>query len=246
MDRMIFISMSGAKEIMNAQAINTNNLANSGTTGFRADYEASISRQVYGPGHPSRVYASVDDAGIDFNKGTIVSTGRELDMAINGEGWFAVQSPDGGEAYTRAGDLHIDSLGRLQNSAGNLVLGNNGPISVPQYARINFGSDGTVSIVPLGESAETLAVIDRIKLVNPEIQQMRKGADGLMRLDNGATAIADAGVSMVTGSLESSNVNSVESMVRMIELARQYEAHIKLMRAAEDNDRAAAQIMQMS
>ena len=246
MDRMIFISMSGAKEIMNAQTINTNNLANSGTTGFRADFESSLSRPVYGAGYPSRVYASVDDSGVDFNKGTIVSTGRELDMAINGEGWFAVQSPDGSEAYTRAGDMHIDSLGRLTNGAGNLILGNNGPISIPQYARINFGADGTVSIVPLGESAETLAVIDRIKLVNPEMQQMQKGADGLMRLDNGESAVADAEVSTVSGSLESSNVNSVESMVRMIELARQYEAHIKLMRAAEDNDKAAAQILQMS
>ncbi len=246
MDRMIFISMSGAKEIMNAQTINTNNLANSSTTGFRADFESSLSRPVYGAGYPSRVYASVSDAGVDFDKGSIISTGRELDMAINGEGWFAVQSADGSEAYTRAGDMHIDSLGRLQNGAGNLIMGNNGPVSIPQYARINFGSDGTISIVPLGESAETLAVIDRIKLVNPDMQQMNKGADGLMRLDNGVPAVADAGVSTVSGSLESSNVNSVESMVRMIELARQYEAHIKLMRAAEDNDKAAARIIQMS
>jgi flagellar basal-body rod protein FlgF len=246
MDRMIFISMSGAKEIMNAQAINSNNLANSGTTGFRADFESSMSRPVYGAGYPSRVYASVDDTGVDFNKGTIVSTGRELDMAINGEGWFAVQSADGSEAYTRAGDMHIDSLGRLTNGAGNLMLGNNGPISIPPHDRINFGSDGTISVVPLGESAETLAVIDRIKLVNPDIQQMHKGADGLMRLDSGAPAVADAEVSTVSGSLESSNVNTVESMVRMIELARQYEAHIKLMRTAEDNDKAAAQILQMS
>jgi flagellar basal-body rod protein FlgF len=142
--------------------------------------------------------------------------------------------------------MHIDSLGRLTNGAGNLMLGNNGPISIPPHDRINFGSDGTISVVPLGESAETLAVIDRIKLVNPDIQQMHKGADGLMRLDNGAPAVADAEVSTVSGSLESSNVNTVESMVRMIELARQYEAHIKLMRTAEDNDKAAAQILQMS
>ncbi len=246
MDRMIFIAMSGAKEAMSAQALNSNNLANSGTTGFRADFHTSLSQQVYGPGHPSRVYATAQDGGADLNNGSIISTGRDLDMAINGDGWFAVQASDGSEAYTRAGDLRIDTLGRLKNGAGNVVLGNKGPISIPQHAKINFGADGTISIQPLGDNPDTMVVVDRIKLVNPPREQLRKGADGLMRLDNGTTVRPDAGVSLVSGSLEQSNVNSVAAMVRMIELARQYEAHIKLMRAAEDNDKAAAQIIQMT
>lgn len=246
MDRMIFVAMSGAKEAMSAQALNSNNLANAGTTGFKADFHTSLSQQVYGPGHPSRVYATAQDGGADLNEGSIISTGRELDMAINGDGWFAVQASDGSEAYTRAGDFHIDTLGRLQTSAGNVVLGNNGPISIPQHASINFGADGTVSIQPLGDTPETMVVLDRIKLVNPALEQLQKGSDGLMRLENGKPSQPDANVSIVSGSLEQSNVNSVASMVRMIELARQYEAHIKLMRAAEDNDKAAAQIIQMS
>ena len=246
MDRMIFIAMSGAKEAMSAQALNSNNLANAGTTGFRADFHTSLSQQVYGPGHPSRVYATAQEGGADFNKGGIISTGRDLDMAINGDGWFAVQAADGSEAYTRAGDFHIDTLGRLTNSAGNVVLGNKGPISIPQHAKINFGADGTISIQPLGDTPETMVVLDRIKLVNPPINQLQKGMDGLMRLENGEAIKPDAKVSIISGSLEQSNVNSVTSMVRMIELARSYEAHIKLMRAAEDNDKAAAQIIQMS
>ena len=246
MDRMIFVAMSGAKEAMSAQAVNSNNLANAGTIGFRADFQTSLSQQVYGPGHPSRVYATAQEGGADMNKGSIISTGRDLDMAINGDGWFAVQAADGSEAYTRAGDFHIDTLGRLKNSAGNVVLGNNGPISIPQHAHINFGSDGTISIQPLGDTPETIVVLDRIKLVNPPLDQLQKGMDGLMRLENGSTSKPDARVSVISGSLEQSNVNSVASMVRMIELARSYEAHIKLMRAAEDNDKAAAQIIQMS
>ncbi|MGB5279425.1 MAG: flagellar basal-body rod protein FlgF [Gammaproteobacteria bacterium] len=246
MDRMIFVAMSGAKEAMSAQAVNSNNLANAGTTGFRADFQTSLSQQVYGPGHPSRVYATAQESGADLNKGSIISTGRELDMAINGDGWFAVQAPDGSEAYTRAGDFHIDTLGRLKNSAGHVVLGNKGPISIPQHAKLNFGADGTVSIQPLGDTPETMVVLDRIKLVNPSLDQLQKGMDGLMHHENGKPLKPDAKVNIISGSLEQSNVNSVASMVKMIELARNYEAHIKLMRAAEDNDKAAAQIIQMS
>ncbi len=246
MDRMLFIAMSGAKETMAAQAINTNNLANVSTTGFRADFQSSLSQQVYGPGYPSRVYASIQDEGVDFTQGSIVSTGRELDMAINGEGWFAVQAADGSEAYTRAGDLKIDNVGRLTNGAGFTVLGNGGPISMPAHAKLDIGSDGTISIQPLGQPVNTLAVIDRIKLVNPSNDQLEKGVDGLMHMRSGQQAVEDGSIRVVSGSLESSNVNSVGALVRMIELARQYETHIKLMQSAEENDRASAEIIKMT
>lgn len=246
MDRMIFIAMSGAKETMTAQAVNSNNLANASTTGYRADFQSSLSQQVFGPGHPSRVYATVTGSGTDLSQGSIISTGRELDMAIQGQGWFAVQTADGSEAYTRAGDLRLDSVGRLTTGAGHALLGNGGPISLPPHAKLDIGADGTISIQPLGQAANTLAVIDRIKLVNPPADQMQKSSDGLMRLTNGDVAQADASVSLVSGSLESSNVNTVGSMVRMIELARQYETHIKLMSTAEENDKAAASMIRMS
>lgn len=246
MDRMLFIAMNGAKETMTAQAINSNNLANASTTGFKADFQSSMSQQVYGPGHPSRVYASVTDAGVDLSSGSVITTGRELDVAINGEGWFAVQAGDGSEAYTRAGDLTIDNLGRLTNGAGNTILGNGGPITVPAHAKLEIGSDGTISIQPIGQPVSTLAVVDRIKLVNPPSDQIEKGVDGLMHLKSGKNALVDAGVRVVAGSLESSNVNTVGALVTMIELARQYETHIKLMQGAEENDRASAEIIKMS
>lgn len=246
MDRMLFVSMSGAKETMAAQAINSNNLANASTAGFRADFESISSHPVYGQTYPSRVYASVEDTGVDFSQGSIVRTGRELDVAINGDGWFAVQAPDGTEAYTRAGDLRIDNFGQLTTGAGHLLLGNGGPIAVPPHGKLEIGADGTISIQPLGQPVNSLAVIDRIKLVNPPITQLQKGTDGLLRFGANQEADADAGVSVVSGSLESSNVNTVGAMIRMLELARQYEAHIKIMSVAEEIDQASSQIVSMN
>jgi len=246
MDRMLFIAMNAAKQTMTAQAINSSNLANANTTGFKADFQNSLSQQVYGPGLPSRVYATVENAGVDVNQGSIVTTGRELDIALDGEGWIAVQSADGSEAYTRAGDLRIDNLGRLTNGAGHAILGEGGPISIPANEKLEVGSDGTVSIRPIGQQVNSLAIIDRIKLINPAKDQMEKGEDGLMRMRNGKKTVADASVKVVSGSLESSNVNTVNTLVRMIELARQYETNIKLMKSAEETDQAAAQIMRMS
>ncbi len=247
MDRMIFVAMSGAREMMKAQAVNTNNLANVSTTGFKADLEVSRSQPVYGPGYADRVYATTEGngQGVDFTPGSIVSTGRELDFAINGNGWFAVQAADGGEAYTRAGNLRVDSLGQLTTAEGHVVLGEGGPISIPSNAKMEIAADGTITVQPIGQAVNSLAVIDRIKLVDPPLEKLSKGHDGLLRLPPGEVAEADAGVTLVSGALESSNVNAVTAMVRMIELARQYESHIKLMNTAEKNDEASAQMIRM-
>ncbi len=246
MDRLLFIAMSGASEITKAQAINTNNLANASTTGFRADFHASLSQQLYGPGYASRVYATAQDAGVNFNPGSLVSTGRDLDVAVNGDGWLAIQAPDGTEAYTRAGNFSVDSLGRLTTGAGYPVIGNGGPITIPAYTKLDIATDGTISILPLGQTADALATVDRLKLVNPDLAGLEKGEDGLIRQKDGGVAVADANIKVISGSLEGSNVNSVSALVRMIELARQYEAQIKVMKNAESNDEASASMIRMS
>ena len=247
MDRMLYVAMSGAKQIMLAQAVNNNNLANVSTAGFRADIDAFRSMPVFGPGYPSRVYTMTERPGTDMSSGALTTTGRELDVAVNGQGWITVQAPDGSEAYTRAGDLRVSVNGQLETGAGHSVMGNGGPIAVPPFEKIEIGSDGTMSILPIGQAPSALAVVDRIKLVNPLQRDMEKGVDGLMRVKNSRGDVApDATVSLAGGVLESSNVNAVEAMVKMIELSRHYETQIKMMRVAQDNDVAATQMMRMS
>lgn len=245
MDHMLYIAMSGAKETMQAQTVNSNNLANASTTGFRADLEAFKTLSVYGPGYDSRAYALTENVNVDFTPGALMATGRDLDVAVNGDGWIAVQAADGMEAYTRAGDFRVDSNGLLTTGAGHPVMGNAGPIAIPPYEKLELGNDGTVTIQPLGQNPNTLAVVDRIKLVNPEFSSLIKGEDGLIRVEGDALAQSDAGVSLITGSLEASNVNGVESMVNMIQLARKFELQVKMMAASEQNDEATAQIMRI-
>lgn len=246
MDRLLYIAMSGASEIMHAQTVNTHNLANANTTGFRADLETFKSLPVSGPGFPSRVYSLAENAAVDFAPGALISTGRDLDVAINGEGWIAVQAVDGSEGYTRAGDLRVDTNGLLTTGAGRPVLGNAGPIAVPPFEKLEIGIDGTLSIQPIGQSPNTLAVVDRIKLVNPEVVNLVKGSDGLIRNEQGEAVAPDASVRLSAGRLESSNVNSVEAMVNMIQLARQFEMQVKMMATAEKNDEATAQLMRLA
>jgi flagellar basal-body rod protein FlgF len=243
MDRFLYISMSGAKETLRAQTVNNHNLANASTTGFRADLSAFQSRAVAGSGYASRAYATNATIGWDASQGALTSTGRDLDVGIQGPGWIAVQGPDGREAYTRAGNLRIDPSGLLQNGAGQTVLGEGGPISVPPHTSLLIGADGTISIVPVGQGPETTSQVGRIKLVNPPAQTLVRGDDGLFRTADGTDAPPDASVRVATGVLESSNVNIADAMVNMIELSRHFDLQVKAMRTAEENAAAAAQLL---
>ena len=243
MDRFLYISMSGAKETLRAQTVNNHNLANASTTGFRADLSAFQSRAVAGSGHASRVYATNSSTGWDQTQGALAATGRDLDVGIHGPGWIAVQGADGREAYTRAGDLRIDPNGMLMNGAGHLVLGDAGPLTVPQHSSLMIGSDGTISIVPLGQGPETTALVGRMKLVNPPAESLTRGDDGLFRIADGTDALPDAAVRLASGVLETSNVNIADAMVNMIELSRHFDLKVKAMRTAEENGAVAAQLL---
>jgi len=243
MDRFLYVSMTGAREALRAQTVNSNNLANSSTTGFRADLSAFQTRAVTGSGHASRAYATNATTGWDDKQGALLSTGRDLDVGVNGSGWIAVQGRDGREAYTRAGDLRVDPSGILMTGAGHPVLGDAGPLSVPPNSSLVVGSDGSISIVPLGQGPETTASVGRIKLVNPAPQTLTRGEDGLFRSKDGVDAPADANVRLASGVLESSNVNVADAMVRMIELARHFDLQVKAMRTAEENAAASAQLL---
>lgn len=246
MDRMLYVAMSGAKQNMLAQAINSNNLANISTTGFRADLAAARSMPLYGgSGHPTRVYSMTEKPGIDFNQGAMSTTGRDLDIAVAGKGFLSVQAPDGSEAYTRAGDLKTDNAGVLQTGAGHIVLGEGGPITIPESAKVNIGKDGTISITQAGEAGGVSTIIDRLKLVNPDVKEIKRSEHGLFVLKNGENADFDESVSVVSGTIETSNVNAAGALVNMIELARQFEMQVKMMKTAEENNAQATQIMKL-
>jgi flagellar basal-body rod protein FlgF len=243
MDRGLYVAMTGAKQIMQAQAVNNHNIANSSTTGFRADGVAFTSEPIYGPGYATRVNAVAGDAGTDFSSGVLMSTSRPLDIAVNGKGFIAVRGADGQEAYTRAGDLQVTASGAVVTSTGFPVLSESGPLTVPPSTQVTIGTDGTVSVVPLGLSAAAQSQVDRIKLVNPSTKDLQKGSDGLLRLKSGGKAKTDETVSIVSGELESSNVNAAQSLVNMIELQRLYELQIKSISSTDQNEQSAQRMM---
>ncbi|MFD2112978.1 flagellar basal-body rod protein FlgF [Thiorhodococcus fuscus] len=235
MDRFLYLAMSGAKETAYGQAINNHNLANATTHGFRQALGDAYTVPDRGPVYDSRDYVQVRDEVIDFSHGALQSTGRDLDLAIEGEGFLAVQAPDGGEAYTRAGNLHIDTTGILRTDRGLPVLGDGGgPIAIPPNESLLIGTDGTITIRPLGSNPNALAAVDRIRLVNPDLATLKRSEDGLIRAENGQAPPADANVRVITGMLETSNVNTVAALTRMIELSRHFETQIKMMETANN------------
>ena len=246
MDRLIYTAMTGAKHILEQQATTSHNLANATTTGFRAQVDQFRAVPVQGAILPTRAFVVDSTTGSDFRGGAIQHTGRELDVAVQGAGWMVVKAADGTEAYTRNGNLKISENGILQTPNGLNVLGDGGPLSIPPGRNIAVAKDGTVSLVPDGSAATGLTSIGRLKLVNPAGADLVRGDDGLFRMKDGTPATADPGVSVISGSLESSNVNVVDEMVNMISLARQFDMHMKLLQNAEANDGKAAQLLSMS
>jgi flagellar basal-body rod protein FlgF len=243
MDRLIYTAMTGARQALERQATTAHNLANATTTGFRAQIDQFRAVPVLGEGSPTRAFVVDATTGADFRAGAIQHTGRDLDVAVQGAGWIAVTAADGSEAYTRNGSLRINENGVLQTGSGLAVVGDGGEIAIPPGRNVVIAKDGTISLVPDGSRATGITTVGRIKLVDPPEDQLVRGDDGLFRLKDGATAEADAKVTLVSGALESSNVNVVSEMVNMISLARQYDLHMKLLQNAEGNDTKAAQLL---
>ncbi len=246
MDRSLYVAMTGATQMMRAQSEVAHNLANADTVGFKAQLSAFEPLPVQGPGMPTRVNGVAFGQGVDTRQGGQIDTGRELDIAVQGNGWIAVQDAQGGEAYTRAGDLRLTAEGMLTDARGNLVMGDGGPISVPQSTQMSVGADGTISVVPMGQTPNTISAVGRIKLVNPAVEDLSLGSDGLMHLAGGATASADPAVTIKSGELESSNVNPSQTLVQMIQLSRQYELQVRAIKSADENAQSASRLLQMT
>src|SRR5580698_7687593 len=246
MDKLLYVAMSGAKETLASQAANNDHLANASTTGFKASLAAFQTRSVNGAGFASRAYATASTVGWNHTDGEQQTTGNALDVAIQGAGFFAVQDQSGAEAYTRAGDLHVDPTGQLMTSGGRPVLSDSGPITLPPATSVTIAADGTVSVVPLGQSPNSVAAVGRMKLINPPTGSIERGTDGLYRSVDGTTPEADANVALSSGVLESSNVNVTGCLVNMIELARRFDVQIKALHTAEEDGQASAKLLQSS
>ncbi len=229
MDRLIYTAMTGASHILQQQASVSQNLANTNTPGFRAAIDTFRAVPIQGEGLPTRTFVVDSTAGADFTPGGLQQTGRELDVGLDGNGSFQVL-PNG----------------ILQTRSGLNVLGDAGPLTIPPDTEVTIAKDGTISTVPSTNQKAGVVVVGRIKLTNPPESQMVRGEDGLFRTRDGNPAEADAKVTVVSGHLESSNVNSVEAMVNMISLARQFDTQMKLLQHADANAKQASTLLNIN
>ncbi|MDP2195270.1 MAG: flagellar basal-body rod protein FlgF [Rhodocyclaceae bacterium] len=248
MDKLIYTAMTGASATLGRQAAVAHNLANVTTHGYRAEEHRLRAAQVQTHNNmpaalPTRAFAVDASTHSDFSEGALMHTGGTYDIALKGRGWIALALPDGSEAYTRNGGFEISENGVMQTRGGIPVQGDGGPITIPPDSRVTIERDGTISVTAAGGAQNTVTVVGRIKLVNPPEADLKRGPDGLFRLNTGDAAPLDEGVKVAAGYLENSNVNPVEQMVAMISLARQFEMQIKLLTNAEMNDRAATQVL---
>ena len=238
MDRLIYLSMAGAKATMQRQDSLANNLANASTTGFRAEMQAFRAVPVRGEGATTRAYVLESTIGHDSRPGAMQATGRNLDVALQGNAWLAVQGLDGTEAYTRAGALEVNAEGVLVTPAGLPVQGDGGPITVGLNAQVEIGADGTITATTGNGRPQN---VGRLKLVTPEAP-LQRGTDGLFRAADGDLP-ADATARVSSGMLEGSNVSPVETMVAMIAAARQFEQQMKALQGAEQRETQAAKLL---
>ena len=247
MDRMIYVGMSGAKQAMEQQASVANNMANVSTPGFRAQINNFRAVPVVGVEAATRAMVVASTPGADLRSGPMMQTGRALDVAVRGDGWLALQMPDGSEAYTRVGNLQVGADGQLTTLDSRPVAGESGPLSVPPGSALVITNEGVVSAIGAGDPAVGAAEVGRLKLVNPPAADLVRGDDGLFRMRaGGAPAQADPNVRLLTGTLEGSNVNPVEVMVDMIANARRFEMHMKTLQTAESNDQQANKLLSSS
>jgi flagellar basal-body rod protein FlgF len=242
MEPILYKAARGALTGFDSQKVTANNMANSNTPGFKADLFVA-QQQLSNQQDPNKAPA-FSKLGINLTQGPLITTGRDLDVAVQGDGWLAVQDSKGKEAYTRAGSLQINASGQLTTASGRVVLGDGGPIAIPAAQSIEIAADGTISIVPVGGKSNELAVLDRLKMVSIAPQNVMKNEEGLMQLKPGTGFSDNSKITLVHGALEGSNVNAVDEMVKMIDSGRGFESHLKIIQHVDENGQKLAQLLQ--
>lgn len=246
MDRLIYSSLAAMRGAMARQATIANNLANVNTAGFRGEFTSAEAEWLKGSGLNGRATVSEDVTGANMTAGAVQSTGRDLDIALNGDALLTVQAPDGSEAYTRRGDLQLTDSGLLTTGDGMPVQGQSGPITLPPADSVSIGKDGQIWIVPQGGDPKSPQAVDTLKLVSAQGSTIKKGLDGLFHVEGGGTLPSDPDAKLTSKSLEGSNVNASATLVDMIDASRSWEAQIKMLTTAQDMDKSASALMQIS
>ncbi|MEW6697250.1 MAG: flagellar basal-body rod protein FlgF [Bacillota bacterium] len=236
--RGLYIAMNSL-DVQQAKLNNvSNNLANLATPGYKKNnvvvsrfsetlqlaLEANGpggTRQPIGQGNLGNMVAQVH---IDFKPGPLTETGNLTDVALEGKGFFVVENENGEQLYTRDGTFQVDAEGSLLSSEGYRVLGEGGPITVEDPARMAIREDGTILV---GEGAE-VEEVDKLQIVEFADPALLKKADGNYFTDPEGTAEPTTSTTVVQGSLEKSNVDPVQEMIDIIPVARIYETSQKL------------------
>ena len=245
MDRLIYTSLTAMRGSMSRQTAIANNLANAQTPGFRADIANAQSLWLDGSGLDARAMASEEVLGADMRAGTVTQTGRDLDIAMQGDALLVVQAEDGEEAYTRRGDLQISPSGLLTTGDGHPVQGGQGPVTIPPADAISIDQEGRVWVVPQGGDPENPQEVDRLRLATPVGSEIAKGLDGLFRVKGGGILPDDPEARLLTRSLEGSNVTATSALVEMIEASRSWDTQLKMISDVRDMDSATANLMQL-
>ena len=245
MDKMIHTSLTAMRGIMARQTAVANNLANASTTGFRAEIVNAKSEYLANRELDSRAFAKERVTSADLSAGTVITTGRVLDIALNDDAMLSVQGMNGEPAYTRRGDLQISDSGVVTTGSGEVVLGQSGPLTIPPVDKLMIAPDGGVWITPRGEPGGEMQQIDRLSLVSFTGSDIVKGNDNLFRVRGGGVLPADQNARLTPSSLESSNVNMTSSLIDMIEAGRAWETQIKLLSTAQELDSSGASLMQL-
>ncbi len=245
MDRLIYTALTGMNAAMDRQRVIANNLANSSTPGFRQEAFAVTPATLRDGSLEARAMAQGVVRGVDMTQGRVVTTGQPLDMAVRGDALIAFQAPDGGEIYSRRGDLRIAPSGLLENGEGLPVIGQAGPITVPAGSKVALGNDGSVLVSDPADPAGEPQVLDRIKLASPEGSAIAKGIDSFLRVPDGGVLPADPTAEITPGALEASNVETASTLVEMIEAQRSFEQRAKVISTASELDEAGARLMSM-
>ncbi len=240
MDKLLWVSMSGAKENFHSLAVRSNNLANANTTGFKADFENSRAMSVFANAYPTRAFAMTERPGYNMEAGQLQTTNNALDVAVTQNGMLAIEDSQGNEAYTRFGALMLDQDGLLQTTSGHPVLDEDGnQIVLPlNLTDIAISNDGVISGRALGAELAAIEEFQRLKLVRAEQGQIEKGYDGLFRPRDGGTLAMDETLEVRSGMVETSNVNPVEELTSLIRIQRQYDTQVKMMETASTMDEA--------